>query len=274
MKYYTIALICSTLISLPLIAQKSSEESTDQLRIVAVNPTPEPETVVTVVQLPRDGDVLKGNPVWVQLRLDGYALGNHSSFDRADEIVNSDKGQTIHVIVDDHPYFAVNGPSIQPFNEDGFYYNQNYKFELPFKLKDGFHTIRVFPARSYGESLKGSRTYQASYFYINQEGNSEQVDILSRPYLTYNEPSDQIHFVEGQPVLFDFYLTNCELSPDGYKVRLTVDGKVKRTISTWKPYYIYGLKKGKHTFRLELIDEKNKVVPGPYNDVQRSIVVH
>jgi len=272
MKYFAAALICASLFSLPLNAQKGNA-TMDRIRIVAVNPTPEPETVVAVVQLPHDGAVVKGNPVWIQLRVDGYALGVDSPFDRKGEIANSSMGQSIHVVIDNEPYFAINGPSIQPFNEEGFYYNQSYKFEIPFKLKEGFHAIRVFPTRSYGESLKGERTYQAGYFFVGRETSAFLEDLLSRPCLTYNEPSEQMAYSESKPILLDFYISNCELSPDGYKVRLTIDGKVQRTLVSWSPYYVYGLKKGKHSVRLELLDEKNKVVPGPYNDVQHTIDV-
>ena len=148
MNHFSVALICASLLSFSLMAAKSPSGTTDQIRIVAVNPVPEPETVMTVIQIPRQGDVRDGNPIWVQVRIDGFALGSNSPFDRADELVNSDMGQTLHVIVDNHPYFAINGPSIQPFNEEGWYYNQSYKFEIPFKLKEGFHSLRIFPARS------------------------------------------------------------------------------------------------------------------------------
>ena len=42
MKYYAIALICASLVSLPLVAQKGNG-AMDQIRIVAVNATPEPD---------------------------------------------------------------------------------------------------------------------------------------------------------------------------------------------------------------------------------------
>jgi hypothetical protein len=70
----------------------------------------------------------------------------------------------------------------------------------------------------------------------------------------------------------DFLISNCELTPDGYKVRLTIDGNVHRTLTSWQPYYIYGLSKGKHTIRLELLNKEEKV-PGSFNDVTRTIYV-
>ena len=269
MKPFAALLFGATLFCLPLFAEKGAEE----IRLLAVDPTPEPETVVAAIQIPQDGKVIDGNPIWMQVRIDGFALGTNSPFDRADELANTDMGQTLHVVIDNNPYFAINGPSIQPFNEEGFYYNQSYKFEIPYKLQNGFHTVRVFAARSFGESLKGSRAFQTGYFYVGKEGDAEQANVLSKPGLIYNEPSDQIPLVEKKPVLLDFYLSNCDLTPDGYKVRVTIDGKTQRTIVAWRPYYIYGLKKGKHTLQLDLIDGKNKVIPGSFTSSHRTITV-
>ena len=256
-----------------LHGETADKQPQNFIRLVGVRPTPEPETVSLFIAFPRNGGPAKSNPVWIQTRVEGYALGTDSYFDRSYEIANSKMGQTLHVIIDDHPYFSVNEPPIDPFKEQGNYYILSYKFEAPFSLGEGLHTIRAFPARSYGEALKGENTFAVSTFYIGDDTNFLGVD-LSKPYLTYNEPGDQMHLVQSKPVLLDFYLTNCELSADGYKVRLTIDGSVVRILTTWQPYYIYGLEKGKHTIKLELLNESNAVVPGPFNSVQRKITVH
>ena len=52
------------------------------------------------------------------------------------------------------PYFPVNEPALDPFNEQGWYDETSYKFEIPTKLSAGEHVLRVFLARSFGESLK------------------------------------------------------------------------------------------------------------------------
>lgn len=256
----------------PMPADQSSPEVKEQIRVLPVPRTPESNTVILAIAVPKDGEMKTRNPVWIQFRLDGYPLGAASQFDRADEIAVSKMGQTIHVVVDDYPYIAVNEPSIDPFNEDGYYYDTSYKFEIPYSLKTGMHTIRMFPARSFGESLKGENTFQTTYFYIGNRDDGPKVD-FSQPYLTYNEPSDQIPLSENQPVLLDFYLSNCELTQDGYKVILTIDGKNKRTLTSWQPYYIYGLKRGKHAIRLQLVNARGQVVKGPFNDVERAIYI-
>jgi hypothetical protein len=250
----------------------SLAKTEEQLRVLPVTRTPESDSVLLRLSIPREGEVVRGNPTWVQFRIDGYALGAASSFPRADEVMRSKLGQTVHVIIDDMPYFPINEPAINPFSEQGYFYNTSYKFEVPFELKKGLHTIRMFATRSYGESLKGNKAFAASYFYVGEK-TDEAPSILSSPYLTYNEPGDQIVLRSDKPVLLDFLVTNCELSQDGYKVRLSIDGKGTRTFTSWQPFYIYGLPKGKHKIRLQLLDVKGKVEKGSFNDVERTITI-
>lgn len=247
-------------------------DQSDEIRVLPVPRTPESNTVVLAVSTPEKGQTLVANPVWIQFRIDGYALGASSQFERADEVPISNLGQTIHVIIDNNPYIAVNEPAIDPFNEEGFYYDTSYKIELPYDLKEGMHTLRMFPARSFGESLKGENSFFAIPFYLGRKTYQADLD-LNRPYLTYNEPSDQMPWTDQQPVFLDFCIRNCELTRDGYKVRLTIDQKISRLLTSWQPYYIYGLKRGKHSIRLELLDPKGALVPGIYNDVERSFFI-
>ena len=244
--------------------------SKQDIQVVPVASTPQNSSTQLEIVLPEEGEVLEENPVYVQFRLRGFALGSNPDFERASELVNSRKGQTIHFIVDNKEYFTYAGPSVAPFDGEGNFYQSNLRVKLPFSLKRGMHTIRAFPARSFGESLKEEDCFSAVTFYIKERSSSSPLD---GPYLTYNEPSNDLPLVSSKPVLLDFYLTNCELSEDGYKVKLTIDNKTKRTLTDWTPYYIYGLGKGSHTIRLELLNKNNRKVPGPYNDVTKKIRV-
>ncbi len=257
---------------LAMASVKAPAESQSTIRTMPVTRTPESNTIVLVTAVPKNGEVV-GTPVWIQFRIDGYALGAASQFERASEVGESKMGQTVHVVIDNEPYFPINEPAIDPFDEGGFYYDMSYKFEVPMRLKNGMHTIRMFPARSFGESLKGDKTFSSSVFYVGSADGKSEIN-LSAPYITYNEPSQLMDWQEGKPVLLDFYVSNTELSPDGYRVRVSIDGQVHRMIHSWQPYYIYGLKAGRHTLRLELLDEKNKPVPGSFNDVKQSFTVH
>lgn len=257
---------------LAVAAVKTPEASSSNIELVPVSRTPESNTTALKIAIPKPGQVV-GTPTWVQFRIEGFSLGSASQFERASEVVETNMGQTVHVIIDDEPYFPINEPALDPFDQNGDYYDMSYKFKIPYRLSSGLHTIRMFPARSFGESLKGDNTFVAMNFYVGSEKNTSKVD-LSGPYLTYNEPSNMLPLTADKPVLLDFYVTNAELSNNGYKVRLTIDGKVHSTLTSWQPYYIYGLKKGSHTIRLQLLDPSEKVVPGKFNDVKQTITIN
>jgi hypothetical protein len=269
---FTAPFVLGSLFGVSQPVAEASKGKSGEIRVMEVARTPESNSVMINILLPKQNEIVSGSPVWIQFRIAGFALGSDSSqFQRADQIAVSNMGQTVHVVVDNEPYFAVNEPAINPFNETGWYYNQSYKFEMPFALKEGVHTIRMFPARSFGEGLKGENTFAVLRFYVGGVDSGKKVD-FAKPFLTYNEPSNQMPLSQDQPVLLDFLIANCELTPDGYKVRLTIDGNVNRTLTSWQPYYIYGLSKGKHTIRLELMKQGEKV-PGSFNDVTRTIYV-
>lgn len=254
--------------TMPYQQEEGAEESS--VRVVAVYPTPESEIVKIRLLYPRNGEMKNSSRPLVGLKLSGYALGVNSDFERNNEIWNDPNGQTLHVVIDEHNYFSINSVYIKTLDEREGFYDQELEFVVPFALSDGEHIIRIFPVRSYNESLKKENCFISSTFYVRSKAPTVDQN-LKGPYLTYNEPTE--NYDAGQPILLDFYLTNCELSPDGYKVNLTIDGTIQRQITRWIPYYIYGLDKGKHTIRLQLIDNRNQVVPGVFNDVTKPIVI-
>ena len=132
------------------------------------------------------------------------------------------------------------------------------------------HLLRAFPVRSYNESLKGRNTFLAIPFYVKSKQDNKEID-LSKPYLTYNQPVGK--YKAGRPVLLDFLIKNCQLTKDGYKVRLNIDGVHERLLTDWIPYYIYGLVKGTHKIHLELLSPQNTVVPGVFNNVWQEITI-
>ncbi len=248
--------------------------NTKGIRIVPVDPTAEGDEVKTTIQFPKNDELRSSSPIAGQIKLEGFPLGVDSDFPRKREIYNSSDGQTLHICVDNQPYFEENEAIMDALDDFEEYYDQTIGFEIPFNLQPGKHIIRVFPVRSFGESLKGDGCFDSHILYYQTRKDNPQID-LSAAYLTYNEPQGEFFINKGkpQPILLDFYISNCELSKDGYKVRLTIDNEVQRTLYAWVPYYIYGLKKGTHRIRLELLDEQNAVVPGMLNDVERTITV-
>jgi hypothetical protein len=244
------------------------------IQVVPVDPTPDPNEVETKILFPKMGELRTSTPIKGQIRVDGVALGVDTDQPRQKEIWNDPEGQSLHIFIDNQPYFSVNEAFIDALDDVEEYYDQTADFTIPYKLQPGVHVIRVFPVRSYNESIKSRRAFTASIFYYQEKKDNQKID-LSLPYLTYNEPQGEYDYDQKnpQPILLDFYLTNCDLSKDGYKVRLTIDNDNQRTLISWQPYYIYGLKKGMHRIRLELLDLQNNPVAGTFNDVTRTIVI-
>lgn len=248
--------------------------SEPSIRIVPVSATPEPDHVNVKVIYPSEKELCRSDNRG-QIRITGLALGVDSEFPRKKEIFNDPKGQTLHMIIDNQPYFTITESDMEAWRGIDENSNEIALFDIPFALRPGMHVIRVFPARSFKESLKDKGCFAVRTFYHQNRDQRFSVD-LCKPYLTYNEPQGTC-FQQGcgqqgcnpQPILLDFYITNCQLSRDGYKVAVEIDHATKEILTSWQPYYIYGLKRGTHHIRLQLLDSNNQLVPGIFNNVER-----
>jgi hypothetical protein len=246
------------------------KSSSSSIRVVPVSPTPEPDRVELALVFPKQAQTIS-HPIDLQFQLSGYPLGTMSNFTRKSEIYNDEQGQSIRVIIDNLPHLSIYNSFVDSLNENNIYYEQTLNKTIPFGLKEGIHIIRAFPVRSYGESLKNSRSFRTGVFYT---GNTQQSIDLTAPFLTYNMPQGQIPYKSDQPLLLDFYISNARLSTDGYKIELAIDDQVVRTLTNWVPYYIYGLTRGIHRIRLTLLNQKNEKVPGIFNEVEKKLILY
>ena len=243
------------------------------IQVVPVAPTPFPEQVETRIVFPRGGEIERRQPISVQIRLDGFALGAASQFPRANVLQNDPKGQALHVVVDDQPYLSYYQASEDSFDEDRSFYDKTISFKLPQNLKAGEHVLRVFPVRSFGESIKAKKALATRVFYTGAKTPTLDFD-PTKPFLTYNAPQGSFLAAKSDPILLDFEVTNVRLSQDGFKIRLSIDDKEIETLTMWVPYYLYNIPKGTHKVRLELLDSNNQKVPGLFNDTTRQITVN
>jgi len=248
-----------------------SRPNPSMVRIIPVRPTPEPDNVDLTITFPKRGQAVYRVPE-LQLQLEGFPIGAMSNFDRAKEIYNDSEGQSIRVIIDNLDPIEIYTSFVDGLDQNNQFFNQTLNKQIPYSLSDGEHAIRAFPVRSFGESLKRPGCFAARIFYMGSD-NGELDGDLGGPYLTYNEPLESITYDQGSPILLDFYLTNAQLSRDGYKVRITIDDSIQRILTMWVPYYIQGLDSGSHKIHLELLDEKNQVEAGTFNDVTKTIQI-
>jgi hypothetical protein len=240
---------------------------------------------------PKADSTVNSATVKVRLQLSGDLKGYKPMMDET-----THTGNHIHVILDNQPYEA--------------YYNLDEPFELR-NVADGEHTLRVFPSRPWHESFKNDGAFQMVKFTVKNGGadstkptttNSGQpmssananasakptpegkdmqpsqagsID-PKKPLLTYSRPKGEYKGPDSDAVMIDFWLTSGKLVGDGgeYRVRYTVDGGDAKYIEKWGPIWLSGWTAGKHTVRLELVDQNGQTVDnGGYNATSRDITI-
>lgn len=158
---------------------------------------------------------------------------------------NSGSGQHIHFIVNNEPYKA--------------------KYTASFKetLGEGTNVVLAFLSRSYHESIKSKDAFVLTEFNTTESSAGKSLD--KEELLFYSRPKGNYTTKEGSRILLDFYLVNTDLSPNGNKVRATINGN-EFILTKWAPYFIEGFPLGENTVRIELIDANGALVPGRFND--------
>ncbi len=178
--------------------------------------------------------------------IDNYKLGEQTEKDFDYNLANSEKGQHIHLIINNDPYFAKYTNSFsQPLDTDN-------------------SVVLAFLSRSYHESVKNENAY-----FITQIGEGNSID-LSKELLFYSRPKGTYKGESTKKVLLDFYLINTQISPNGNKVRATIEG-TEFMIDEWSPYYIEGLPKGEISIKLELINKDGELINTPFNPSERKV---
>ena len=95
---------------------------------------------------------------------------------------------------------------------------------------------------------------------------------LTSPMLFYSRPKGEYSGLETDAVLLDFYIVNCDLSNEGYRVKAEING-TEFMLKKWCGYFMEGLPMGENTVKLTLIDAKGKQVESPYAVSERKFVL-
>ena len=180
--------------------------------------------------------------------IDNYQLGEQTQKNFKYNLANSDKGQHIHFIINNGPYFA------------------KYTNAFTQKLEEENSVVLAFLSRSYHESVKNPNA-----FVLTQIGKGNSID-LSNEFLFYSRPKGTYKGETTEKLLLDFYLVNTNISPNGNKVRATIQDS-EFIIDEWAPYYIEGLTKGEISIKLELIDTNGNLIVTPFNPSTRTVTL-
>lgn len=184
----------------------------------------------------------------------GYEFGAQTP--DADQLMcaNSDKGQHIHLIIDNEPYMAKYTPSFEQ------------------KVEDGEHYMLTFLSRSYHQSIKGGEAARVAK--VNAEnGAFTNMENISEPMLFYSRPKGTYRGQKAtENVMVDFYPVNAPMEA-GYSVMAELDGAPLAKFTEWKSYYIKGMDMGEHTLKLTLMDKDGNAVEAPLNPVSRTFTL-
>lgn len=230
--------------------QMSAVMEKNGLKVYPKTNSPNFENATLSTTAPSNGASVKAGKVKFTYDITNYELGVQT--DNADGLANSADGQHIHAILNNQPYMA------------------KYKPEFTTELEKGHYVLLSFLSRSYHESVKNENAYDIIQFAVG-DGETEQAD-LTAPHMFYSRPKGTYVGDDTKKLLLDWYLVNCNLSPDGHKVKATING-TEFTFDKWQPYIVEGLPMGDVSIKLELLDADGNLVESPFNPVERTVTL-
>ncbi|WMJ72594.1 hypothetical protein RCC89_05380 [Cytophagaceae bacterium ABcell3] len=222
------------------------------ISITPLEDSPEFADGILEMNQPEEDASFDEETVTFDYEITNFRLGHPTDTTACPRCSNSEKGQHIHLILNNQPYLA------------------RYETNFTETLDPGHYVSLSFLSRSYHESVKHNDAYVLRQFTVG-DVDAEEVD-LTKPFLFYSRPKDEYVGVEAEAVLLDFYLVNAELSENGYKVRATVDGN-EFLLVRWCPFVMEGLPMGEVDIKLELLDADGNLVDTEFNPSERTITL-
>lgn len=227
----------------------------DGLTIRAMEPSPSyPDASLSLAAPEAGAELPSGEPLAFDFEVSGFELGAQTEGAAEKGLANSANGQHIHLILGTSPYSA------------------HYEADFEQRVDPGYHVALAFLSRSWHESVKTPEASLVRELFVGTTPGAVERADLDAPHLFYSRPKGTYTGEDTERVMLDFYLVNADLSPDGYKVRATIDDR-SVTFTRWVPYVIEGLPLGEVTIQLELLDEDDELVDSPLNPVVRKVTL-
>ena len=260
MKFKILSIICLTLITLVGCKETKKEKANDTLEkntkitLEKLENSPEYATASLKMITPSDTVIKTVGETLFNFEVNNYELGAITKSNNTALLANSEKGQHIHFILNNEPYSA--------------HYEPTFKKEIP----NGVHHLVAFLSRSYHESVKNKNSVVVKKLIVGEDTKDDNNLDINAPTLIYSRPKGEYTGKDTENLLLDFFVLNTQLSENGNKVRATINDN-EFIITEWAPMVIKGLPKGKVSIKLELIDAEGKLIPGPFNSVDRTVTL-
>jgi hypothetical protein len=215
------------------------------LRIVS----PKADDVIAIPPAEAGQPAATGGPVEVKIELAGYETFQDPA---------TKQGQYVALMLDNFAtvfaYYDVTKPWV-------------FK-----KIPKGTHTLRAFPMRPWGESIKADAAFATVTFSVGEK-DGKNVNEPGGPILTVVSPRGKVKGETGR-VLLDFLVTGCPIaekaaSPDSCRVRYKIDTEKEVTLAKEDAVWLENVAPGKHAYVVG-ITKDDKIVPGAFTLVQGS----
>ena len=245
---------------------------------------------------PKADSTVNSSTVKLKLQLSGDLKGYKPMMDPETHM-----GNHIHVILDNQPYEAYYNID-QPFElrnvADGEHtlrvfpsrpWHESFKNDgafamVKFTVKNGGGDATKPATTNSGQQMSNAKANVNSNANVSatpegkdmQPSNAGSSFDPKKPLLTYSRPKGEYKGGDADAVMIDFWLSNAKLVGDGgeYRVRYTVDNGDAKYIDKWGPIWLSGWTAGKHTIKLELVDQSGQTVDnGGYNATSREITI-
>lgn len=217
------------------------------LKIVA----PKPDEVLPIPPAAAGQPAATGGPVEVKVELTGYETFQDPA---------TKHGQYVALMLDNFPtvfaYYDVSKP---------------WLFK---KVPKGTHTLRAFPMRPWGESIKEDGAFASVTFHVGEK-DGKNTNEPGAPVLTVVSPRGKVKAENGR-VLLDFNVTGCPVAEKGAenscRVRYKLDTEKEVTLSKEDAVWLENVAPGKHAWVVGITRDE-KIVPGPFTLAQGSFEV-
>ncbi|MEO8041122.1 MAG: hypothetical protein ABI646_00810, partial [Acidobacteriota bacterium] len=253
---------------------------------------------------PASNATVNSSTVKVKLALSGNLMGYQPHKDPATQM-----GNHIHVILDNQPYEAYYELG-QPFElrnvADGQHtlrvfpsrpWHESYKKDgafqmVKFTVTNGGAVANKPAATNGGQQMSNvNANTNMNANAAPREGKDMQNSTAgavdpNKPLLTYSRPKGEYKGADAESIMIDFWLSNARIKGAPWfggdkiralpelRIRYSVDGGQAQYIDKWAPIWLSGWAAGKHTIKLELVDEDGGLVDnGGYNSTTREITI-
>lgn len=163
----------------------------------------------------------------------------------------------IHIAIDNDPF-------VVHYKKNGTHTFKN--------VAPGTHTVRLYGCNAFHQAIPNA--FASTTFFVQYDNNRNTPEQMY-PMLTYNLPQGEYMGLDAKNILIDFLVTPAPagtIAPAMTQVYYWVDGR--RFIGNPdKTQSLPQLSQGMHTIKVELVDRFGKKIPGPFNSVERVIMV-